>query len=97
MLWHMQFAHMNVQALKKMMHANMVDGIRLTVKDFKSPLKCIACQEAKAKRMAYKRHEGKRSTEYYKHLMPDVCYVGLVTPGGSKYFQLIQDEATRFK
>jgi hypothetical protein len=29
--------------------------------------------------------------------LSDVCYVGLRTPGGAKYFQLIQDEASRFK
>ncbi|KAE8990346.1 hypothetical protein PR003_g6651 [Phytophthora rubi] len=29
--------------------------------------------------------------------MSDVCYVGIQTPGRAKYFQLIQDEASRYK
>ncbi|KAG6616662.1 Integrase, catalytic core protein [Phytophthora cinnamomi] len=29
--------------------------------------------------------------------MSDVCYVGELTPGGNMYFQIIQDEASRFK
>ncbi|KAE8887708.1 hypothetical protein PF005_g13004 [Phytophthora fragariae] len=29
--------------------------------------------------------------------MSDVCYVGELTPGGNLYFQIIQDEASRFK
>ncbi|KAE9337597.1 hypothetical protein PF008_g12458 [Phytophthora fragariae] len=88
---------MNTQALRQAFEANVVDGMDLKACDFEQPLKCIACAVAKAKRMACKRHSGKRPKMPYERLMSDVCYIGLQTPGKTKYFQLIEDEASRFK
>ncbi|KAE8996638.1 hypothetical protein PR001_g19800, partial [Phytophthora rubi] len=99
MRWHLKLAHLNEAAMKKMVKARLADGMDgLTLDSFKkTPLRCIACEEAKSKRMAFKRQEGKRATEYCARLMSDVCYVGITTPGGARYFQLVQDEASRFK
>ncbi|KAG6582973.1 Integrase, catalytic core protein [Phytophthora cinnamomi] len=110
MKWNLKLAHLNeaamkqmvregMTAMKQMVREGMTDGMGgLTLHDFKkTPLKCIACQEAKAKRMSFKRQQGKRAKECGACIMSDVCHVGITTPGGAKYFQLIQDEASRFK
>ncbi|OWZ03552.1 polyprotein [Phytophthora megakarya] len=98
MMWHMRFAHQNVAAMKVMVQNEMVEGMEsLTLRDFRGQFRCIACQRAKQKRMTYKRQEGKRQKECYARLMSDVCSIGILTPGGNLYFQLIQDEASRFK
>ncbi|KAG3119069.1 hypothetical protein PI124_g4818 [Phytophthora idaei] len=96
---HLKLAHLNEAAMKKMVKDGLANGMSgLMVDDFKkTPLKCIACEEAKAKRMSFKRQQGKRASECGARLMSDVCYVGITTPGGAKYFQLVQDEASRFK
>ncbi|KAE9171394.1 hypothetical protein PF005_g27158 [Phytophthora fragariae] len=97
MRWHMKFAHLNVQALKRMVLKEMVDGMQsLKLDDFKEPLDCIACTMAKQRRMSYKPHN-KRSKVCYDRLMSDVCSIGLETIGGNRYFQLVQDEASRYK
>ncbi|POM60716.1 Gag protein [Phytophthora palmivora] len=98
LVWHMRLGHLNVQAIKKMVELDMVTCMdTLTLADFKKPFRCIACQRAKQKRMAYKRQQEKRRKECYARLMSDVCHVGILTPGGNIYFQLIQDEASRLK
>lgn len=78
---------------------NVADGITgLAMDDFKkTPLKCVACEETKAKRMSFKRQQETRATEYGVRLMSDVCYVKITTPGIAKYFQVIEDETSRFK
>lgn len=63
-------------------------GYRIKASDFEKPLKCISCQMTKQKRNSYKRHE-KCSKVRFERLMSDVCYVGLETIGGNRYFQLI--------
>ncbi|KAJ8566648.1 hypothetical protein ON010_g6474 [Phytophthora cinnamomi] len=99
MKWHLKLAHLNEEAMKKMVRDGLADGMDgMTMDDFKkTPLKCMACEEAKAKRMAFKRQVGKRASECGARLMSDVCYVGIATPGRAKYFQLVQDEASRYK
>ncbi|OWZ17904.1 Retrotransposon protein, Ty1-Copia subclass [Phytophthora megakarya] len=93
LMWHMKLGHLNIQAIKKMVELDMVEGMEaLTLKAFR----CIACQQAKQKRMSYKRLQ-KRRKECYARLMSDVCNVGIVTRGGNIYFQLIQNEASRYK
>ncbi|KAE8964363.1 hypothetical protein PR001_g29075, partial [Phytophthora rubi] len=85
------------RALKRMVLKEMVDGMQsLKLDDFKEPLDCIACTMAKQRRMSYKRHN-KRSKVCYDRLMSDVCSIGLETIGGNRYFQLVQDEASRYK
>ncbi|KAG3239214.1 hypothetical protein PI124_g15835 [Phytophthora idaei] len=97
MRWHMKFAHFNGQALKQLVLKDIATGFdSLKASDFDKPLKCISCQMAKQKRRSYGRHE-KRSKVCYERLMSDVCYVGLETTGGNRYFQLVQDEASRYK
>ncbi|GMF22868.1 unnamed protein product [Phytophthora fragariaefolia] len=98
LLWHMRFAHQNVEALRKMVQMKMVEGMEsLSLTDFRGQFRCIACQRAKQRRMAYKRQQGKRHKKCYARLMSDVCHVGVLTPGGNLYFQLVQDEASRYK
>ncbi|POM60091.1 Uncharacterized protein PHPALM_31091 [Phytophthora palmivora] len=98
LVWHMRLDHFNAQAIKKMVELDMVEGMdTLTLADFKKPFRCIACQRAKQKRMTYNRQQEKRRKECYARLMSDVCHVGILTPGGNIYFQLIQDQASRFK
>lgn len=97
MQWHMRLAHLNAQAMKRMVLKDMVDGMKsLRLKDFDEPLDCIACTTAKQKRRSYRRHN-KRSKVCYERLMSDVCPIGVETIGGNVYFQLIQDEAPRYK
>ncbi|OWZ01628.1 Gag-pol Polyprotein [Phytophthora megakarya] len=97
MLWHVKFAHLNVQALKQMVLKEMVDDLQsLKLDDFKQSLNCISCTMAKQRRMSYKRNNS-RSTTCYDRLMSDVCSIGLETIGGNRYFQLILDEASRYK
>ncbi|KAE8976710.1 hypothetical protein PR001_g25341 [Phytophthora rubi] len=97
MRWHLKLAHMNKAAMIKMVKEDLADGMNgLSLDDFKkTPLKCITCEGAKAKRMSFKRQEGKRTTECGARVMSDVCYVGVTTPGGARYFQLVQDEVWR--
>ncbi|OWZ07984.1 Gag-pol Polyprotein [Phytophthora megakarya] len=99
MKWHLKLAHLNEAAMKNIVKEDLVDGMSaLTLEEFKTtPLKCIACQEAKPKRMSFKRLQGKRSKECGARIMSDVCRVGITTPGGAKYFRLVQHEAYRFK
>ncbi|KAG2896134.1 hypothetical protein PC117_g23078 [Phytophthora cactorum] len=108
MRWHMKFAHLNGQALKQLVLKDMATGFdSLKASDFDKPLKCISCQMTKQKRRSYGRHEKrskvcygrheKHSNVCYERLMSDVCYVGLETTGGNRYFQLAQDEALRYK
>ncbi|POM77640.1 putative transposable element [Phytophthora palmivora] len=98
LLWHMRFAHQNIEAMRKMVESEMVKGMEsLTVADFEKPFHCLACQRAKQRRKAYKRQQGKRKKECFARLMSDISPVGVWTPGGNFYFQLIQDEASRFK
>ncbi|KAE9074057.1 hypothetical protein PF010_g24832 [Phytophthora fragariae] len=99
MKWHLKLTHLKVDAMKKMVQDGLADGMGgITTDDFKkTSLKCMACEEAKAKRMAFKRQIGKRATECGTRRMSDVCYVGIQTPGRVKYFQLIQDETSRYK
>ncbi|POM77284.1 Hypothetical protein PHPALM_5355 [Phytophthora palmivora] len=69
LVWHMRFGHLNVQAIKKMIELDMVEGMdTLTLADFKKPFRCIACQRAKQKRMACKRQQEKRRKECYRTL-----------------------------
>ncbi|KAG2937463.1 hypothetical protein PC115_g4199 [Phytophthora cactorum] len=97
MRWHMNYAHLNGQALKQLVLKDMAMGLEgLKASDFDKPLNCISCQMTKQKRRSYKRHD-KCSKLCYERLMSDVCYVGLETTGGNRYFQLVQDEASRFK
>ncbi|POM80347.1 Integrase catalytic core protein [Phytophthora palmivora] len=98
LLWHMRFAHQNIEAMRKMVEREMVKGMAsLTVADFEKPFHCLAYQRAKQRRKAYKRQQGKRKKECFARLMSDISPVGVWTPGGNFCFQLIQDEASRFK
>ncbi|KAG3198851.1 hypothetical protein PC128_g5718 [Phytophthora cactorum] len=84
-------------ALKQLVLKDMAMGLEgLKASDFDKPLNCISCQMTKQKRRSYKRHD-KCSKLCYERLMSDVCYVGLETTGGNRFFQLVQDEASRFK
>ncbi|KAE8970245.1 hypothetical protein PR002_g27175 [Phytophthora rubi] len=98
MKWHLKLAHLNEDAMKRMVREGLADGLGgLTLNAFRrTPLKCIACQEAKDKRMSFKRQR-KRATECGACISSDICSVGITTPGGTKSFQLVQDEASRFK
>lgn len=97
MVWHMRFGHPNLETMKRMVRMGMFDGLDLTLADFKTPFRCIACQRAKQKRMSFKRHYGKRQKRCCARLMSDISPVGILTPGGNLYFQLVEDEASRFK
>ncbi|OWZ12428.1 Gag-pol Polyprotein [Phytophthora megakarya] len=93
----MKFAHLNVQAIKQMILKEMVSGMQsLKLDDFKEPLNCIACSTAKRRWKAYERHH-KHSKVCYDRLMSGVCSIGIETLGGNRYFQLVQDEASRYK
>ncbi|KAG3011954.1 hypothetical protein C6341_g16352 [Phytophthora cactorum] len=83
MRWHLKLAHLNEAAMMKMVREDLADGMNgHTFEDFKkTPVKCMACETAKAKRMAFKRQLGKRAKECGTRLMSDLCY----------------DEASRFK
>ncbi|KAF4144275.1 Integrase core domain [Phytophthora infestans] len=77
MKWHLKLAHWNEAALKKMVKEGLADGMSgLSLDDLKrTPLKCIACEEAKAKRTSFKRQQGKRATKCGARLMFDVRYI----------------------
>ncbi|POM65562.1 LOW QUALITY PROTEIN: Hypothetical protein PHPALM_18700 [Phytophthora palmivora] len=73
LLWHMRFAHQNIEAMRKMVEREMVKGmVSLTVADFEKPFHCLACQRAKQRRKAYKRQQGKRKKECFARLMSDI-------------------------
>ncbi|KAG3027364.1 hypothetical protein PC120_g5492 [Phytophthora cactorum] len=73
----------------------MANGMQsLKLSNFKEPLTSIACTTAKQKRMSYKLHNRRRKA-CFDRLMSYVCYVGVETTSGNRYFQLIQDEASR--
>ncbi|GMF18665.1 unnamed protein product [Phytophthora fragariaefolia] len=73
LLWRMRFAHQNVEALRKMVQMEMVEGMEsLSLNDFRGQFHCIACQRAKQRRMAYQRQQGKRHKKCYARLMSDL-------------------------
>ncbi|OWZ10419.1 hypothetical protein PHMEG_00016737 [Phytophthora megakarya] len=99
MEWHLKLARRNEAAMKITVKDGLADGMDgITLDNFKkTPVKYMTCEEAKAKRMAFKRQIGNLASECGARLMSDVCYVGISTPGRAQYFQLIQDEASRYE
>ncbi|KAE9211724.1 hypothetical protein PF002_g18442 [Phytophthora fragariae] len=99
MKWHLKLVHLNADAIKKMVQDGLADGMDGIIMDGfkKTPLKCMACEETKAKRMAFQHQIGKRAEECGTRLMSDVGYVCIQTTARAKYFQLIQDEASCYK
>ncbi|KAE8896231.1 hypothetical protein PF003_g19949 [Phytophthora fragariae] len=100
MRWHERLGHLNVSAIKRMMDKGVVSGMDIPAHWFKKKFVCLSCLSAKKKRMSYKssaRH--KRTTVNYERLMSDICDMGKYLPGltGNRYFQLIQDEGSRYK
>ncbi|KAE9004408.1 hypothetical protein PR003_g19146 [Phytophthora rubi] len=67
--------HLNADAIKKMVQDGLADGMDgITMDDFKkTPLKCMACEETKAKRMAFQ-HQIARA-KYFQLIQDEAsCY-----------------------
>lgn len=93
-VWHRRFAHLHEAAIVAMAACNVVDGLTL---HNRSCTECYPCLLAKAKRMSYHHTQSTRATSKCSKFMTDLCYVGVPTVLGKKYFQLIEDEYTRYK
>ncbi|OWY96335.1 LOW QUALITY PROTEIN: Pol Polyprotein [Phytophthora megakarya] len=101
MRWHECLVHLNLAAIKHMMESGTL---------FKKKYSCsyVALQEkvlvsyvyvGKAE-AAYKKSAAEKRTKVnYERLMSDTCDMGKYLPGldGVRYFQLIQDEGSRYK
>lgn len=91
--WHRRFGHINSADLNKMKKA--VDGL-----DFKGEVQCSKknckiCCEGKQHRLPFPR-EGTRAKEVLEVVHADLCGpMEEVSIGGSRYFALFEDDATR--
>ncbi|ETO82732.1 hypothetical protein F444_03163 [Phytophthora nicotianae P1976] len=100
MRWHERLGLLNVSAIKTMVDNKVVDGMEIPVDLFKRKFECMTCLSAKRRRMLYKKStKEKRTKVNYERLMSDTCDMGKYIPGTGnyRYFQLIQDESSRFK
>ncbi|POM79389.1 Gag-pol Polyprotein [Phytophthora palmivora] len=100
MRWHERLGHLNVAAIKHMMDHGTVAGMNIPAELFKKHFKCLSCMSAKRKRMSYKSRAAEKRTKInYERLMSDTCDMGKYLPGfgATRYFQLIQDEGSRYK
>ncbi|KAE8911626.1 hypothetical protein PF003_g4602 [Phytophthora fragariae] len=91
---HQRIGHVAMDTMKRLAHKFDV-GVKLNAKGLTS-YECVACAEAKAKRMTHARIE-KRDSKPLQVLMMDVCSIKPATIGGCSMFLLVVDEATRFK
>ncbi|OWY93610.1 Rve-domain-containing hypothetical protein, partial [Phytophthora megakarya] len=100
MRWHERLGHLNVAAIKHMMESGTVSGMDIPMELFKKKFSCLTCMSAKQRRRSYKKSAAeKRTNVNYERLMSDTCDMGKYLPGldGVRYFQLIQDEGSRYK
>lgn len=98
-VWHRRLGHAHFQTIKEGLAAGVLRGVELSDTASEEEHDCITCMLSKSKRMSYKTTHPRRSQVAYEKLITDVCYVGtsgVATVGGSKQFQIIMDEATRF-
>ncbi|KAE8987962.1 hypothetical protein PR002_g21906 [Phytophthora rubi] len=83
-----------------MLDRGVVTGMEIPPELFKKKFSCLTCMGAKRKRMSYKASATEKRTKInYERLMSDVCDMQKYLPGVSnyRYFQLIQDEGSRYK
>ncbi|KAE9289052.1 hypothetical protein PR003_g25654 [Phytophthora rubi] len=100
MRWHERLGHLNVAAIKHMVETGKVSGMAIPKELFKKKFTCLSCMSAKAKRKSYKQSAAEKRTKVnYERLTSDTCDMGKYLPGlaGLRYFQLIQDEGSRYK
>ncbi|KAG4055048.1 hypothetical protein PC123_g9869 [Phytophthora cactorum] len=100
MRWHERLGHLNVAAIKHMVENNTVKGMDILPGLFKEKFVCLRCMSAKQKRRFYKASAAEKRTKVnYERLMSDTCDMGKYLPGlkECRYFQLIQDEGSRYK
>ncbi|KAE9325569.1 hypothetical protein PR003_g16449 [Phytophthora rubi] len=100
MRWHERLGHLNVATIKGMLDRGVVTGMEIPPELFKKKFSCLTCMGAKRKRMSYKASATEKRTKInYERLMSDVCDMQKYLPGVSnyRYFQLIQDEGSRYK
>ncbi|KAE9045905.1 hypothetical protein PR002_g1970 [Phytophthora rubi] len=93
-LLHQRFGHAFIHTVKRLAHKFHV-GVTLNAKGLTS-YECVACAEAKAKRMTNVRIQ-KRDSEPLQVLMLAICSIRPATTGGCSMFLFVVDEATRFK
>ncbi|KAE8915256.1 hypothetical protein PF005_g23128 [Phytophthora fragariae] len=100
MRWHERLGHLNVGTIKHMMDNGTVTGMGIPKELFKKKFVYLSCMSTKQKRRSYKKSAvEKRSKVNYERLVSDTCDMGKCLPGltGFRYFQLIQDEGSRYK
>ncbi|KAE9306463.1 hypothetical protein PF008_g21466 [Phytophthora fragariae] len=100
MRWHERLGRLNVAAIKHMVETGKVSGMAIPKELFKKKFTCLSCMSAKAKRKSYKQSAAEKRTKVnYERLTSDTCDMGKYLPGlaGLRYFQLIQDEGSRYK
>ncbi|OWZ02755.1 Pol Polyprotein [Phytophthora megakarya] len=97
---HERLDRLNVTVIKSMKDKAVVTCMEIPPEAFKQKFTCLTCVSAKRKRMSYKASAADKLNKInYKSLISDVCDMGRYLPGVSnyRYFQLIQDEGSRYK
>jgi transposase InsO family protein len=93
-LLHQRFGHVAMDTVKRLAHKLDV-GVTLNAKGFTS-YECVACAEAKARRMTHARI-AERDSKPLEVLMMNICSIKTATIGGFSMFLDVVDEATRYK
>jgi hypothetical protein len=93
-LLHQRFGHVAMDTVKRLAHKLDV-GVTLNAKGLTS-YECVACAEAKARRMTHARI-AERDSKPLEVLMMDICSIKPATIGGFSMFLYVVDEATRYK
>ncbi len=95
-MWHKQLAHLNHTMVKKMATIGMVDGLILKVK---KNFFGVGCAYGKNHRKQFPWNELRERSQ----LLGDLVHINVCDPmqqtnkGGTCYFVLFKDDATRFK
>ncbi|KAE9107921.1 hypothetical protein PF010_g12093 [Phytophthora fragariae] len=100
MRWHERRGHLNVGTIKHMMDNGTVTGMDIPKELFKKKFVSLSCMSTKQKRRSYNKCAvEKRTNINYERLRSDTGDMGKYLPGltGFRYFQLIQDEGSRYK
>lgn len=95
-LWHRRFGHLGAKNLEKIVHQEMVEGMK-KCESGDETIYCEPCIEAKQTRKPFEDGPGRRSKRVLEIVHTDVC--GPITPAGHdgcRYYVSFIDDWSRF-
>jgi Reverse transcriptase (RNA-dependent DNA polymerase)/gag-polypeptide of LTR copia-type/Integrase core domain/GAG-pre-integrase domain len=94
-LWHRRLGHRDPEAIKKLCHNQLADGIQIDACSEVS--KCINCLKGKMTRKSFQKVSDHRAVQVLDLIHSDVCGpMNNVTPGQKKYFLTFIDDYSRY-